>query len=1552
MRKMLLPAGLVAFLLLLLLSFAPAARAHVVSGQWFSHGPDKGVYAVAVDPVNTNNVYAGTTDGVYKSTDGGESWAPSNNGIPVANVNDVVTVLALAIDPQNSNIIYAGVNQAGNSNPATQLFKSINGGGTWASTGLPEVQSGVMAIALDPTSVGIPGSQRTLYVGATGSSDNITIGVYKSTNGGLSFVQINNGLGNKDIRALAIVRGSPNIVYAGTAFGGVFKSTNGGTDWSAARNGLPVSGPPNFHAVRSLLLHPTVASTVYAATNGGGVYKSTDGGVNWLGQNAGLTDNQGTSLAINPTTPDTLYVGTSGGGVFKSANGAVSWSAFNNFLGSINIQSLAIDPVTPTTLYAGATGPGVWRINQAAAPAITLSPSSLPPGTVGVAYIPNILGPTITAIGGTAPYNFTVTSGSLPTGLALALGGLIDGVPSVSGLFAFTVTATDASGGTGSRDYTITINAAPIVISPSSLPDGTVGVFYSQQLFAVGGIPPYTWAEVTALSPGLSLSSGGLVSGTPTQSGPSSFTVRATDSLGQSATKLYSLSMAAPVSPLLITTLLLPGGTLGVPYSQTLLATGGTPPLLWFVHLGLLPSELVLAPSTGQISGTPTQVQSATFTIQVADFTAATATRQYTVAITRPTITLSPPSLPNGTEGVAYSQTITASGGTTPHTFAVTAGQLPPGLGTSPGSLVISGTPTQSGSFSFTLTATDALLNTGSQAYTITVNAPAPPAFSFPEALPLPGTEACICTPPLMLAADSHIVNWFAKASGSNMTVSLTTSSHDPNERGSIKLDVFDTTSGSSVFSAPVQLIPSHPDAPNAPLNAALPPDIVQAYTFGTNSDTIYRVRLTLILPSEGRVAYHYQLKFQHASRIGQNSPTQPNIEPVAAGGPDVARWFVAVGSGEPVEVRVFSPVQPTPGAPNNSGPFPQNTVTATVQLRDPSGAVRDAETLTWAFDATGSANGIVLSSSAGPSPAGPAGLWSVELLSSDGHYQVEKLGGVDTGVYATWLTTGSGTIAANVTFNGEPNNVPVTVRITNLGTGEHTDVLEVSTSLTVPNLPVGEYKIEVIDGIGASHRPSPVTISLTCDETETVTLNLLNQPPAATFAAVTPIKQGQTTTLTFSSPSDPNSEDAAAGFRYSFACDGLEGSLASTYAAAQAPPAAPLPNTVICTLSTAGNLEVRGRIFDQYNGSTTYQATVVVIPLLEQAWITDSQFQLINSADVVFASDKATSSQKLTATNPGTYYFNKALTNTGSSPLTVSVTVAIPSSLSLKGSMPVHVYADLLRTLDVTSQATISVAQPLGSANATSLTYVPNVTVSVTIPAGELRYLNIHLDYNLKGTTGYPSSSQTTYVQGLKFVETVTVATFGAVPNDAVGMTFVGKRVTAVGGIALDTNANFKSGLNVRVKDASNQTIVTVQVTAPDGFYFSAIPAGGAYTLELYNAVGTVRTATVQSVAQDQYVQADFLNINPADPLVEGFVVDTNGKAVAGVKVELYTAQAKLMATATSSGSGWYAFRFSRVGTFTVKVVPPAGYTADQPTATVTLKQFDEVRLDFVLKR
>jgi hypothetical protein len=189
-----------------------------------------------------------------------------------------------------------------------------------------------------------------------------------------------------------------------------------------------------------------------------------------------------------------------------------------------------------------------------------------------------------------------------------------------------------------------------------------------------------------------------------------------------------AVRMLRSVSTLLsITTATLPAASVNAPYSQTLSAAGGAGSLTWLVIGGSLPPGLVLSTS-GTISGTPTAVGTGRFTVQVTDAAMSVATMTYSIMVTQPAITTFSPLL-QGTVGLSYSQTLSASGGALPYTWTLLSGSLPAGLMLS-ASGVITGTPTLTGTYNFAVKLTDAALNTATQSFTIVVLAAAPLARS------------------------------------------------------------------------------------------------------------------------------------------------------------------------------------------------------------------------------------------------------------------------------------------------------------------------------------------------------------------------------------------------------------------------------------------------------------------------------------------------------------------------------------------------------------------------------------------------------------------------------------------------------------------------------------------------------------------------------------------------------------------------------------------------------------------------------------------------------
>jgi hypothetical protein len=191
---------------------------------------------------------------------------------------------------------------------------------------------------------------------------------------------------------------------------------------------------------------------------------------------------------------------------------------------------------------SGNTATGTFALVVGTGFSIT-TPSPLTPGAVGVAYSAQInVTPT------TPPYSFSISSGALPVGLSLSMSGALSGTPTTANTYTFTITATDGAGNTASQSYTLVIGAPPITISPATLPAGTVGTPYSQKLTATGGAGGYAFAlGAGALPGGLTLSSSGLLSGTPTAAGAFNFEVSVTDSKQVTVTQPFQLIINPPL---------------------------------------------------------------------------------------------------------------------------------------------------------------------------------------------------------------------------------------------------------------------------------------------------------------------------------------------------------------------------------------------------------------------------------------------------------------------------------------------------------------------------------------------------------------------------------------------------------------------------------------------------------------------------------------------------------------------------------------------------------------------------------------------------------------------------------------------------------------------------------------------------------------------------------------------------------------------------------------------------------------------------------------------
>jgi photosystem II stability/assembly factor-like uncharacterized protein len=263
--------------------------------------------------VSGPTIYAATSDGIYKSTNGGDTWAAANSGLNHAAVE------ALAIDPSTPQIVYAGTSGG--------IFKSANGGTKWSNIFTSLSPRPVSSLAIDPS------APQTIYAGMSGA-------IAKSTNGGDTWSANSLDLSNIDVRAIAIDSSTTRIIYAATSVG-ILKSTDSGATW------IPKAG--NLSQVASLAIGPSNSQIVYAGSIRDGVYKSTNGGDTWVYSALGNNTIQG--LAIDSSMPQTIYAITNTGAIYKSANSGVDWDEYIRTYGSTTPCHLAIDPSTPHTIY-------------------------------------------------------------------------------------------------------------------------------------------------------------------------------------------------------------------------------------------------------------------------------------------------------------------------------------------------------------------------------------------------------------------------------------------------------------------------------------------------------------------------------------------------------------------------------------------------------------------------------------------------------------------------------------------------------------------------------------------------------------------------------------------------------------------------------------------------------------------------------------------------------------------------------------------------------------------------------------------------------------------------------------------------------------------------------------------------------------------------------------------------------------------------------------------------------------------------------------------------
>jgi len=327
-------------------------------------------FSLTIDPNNPDIVWAGMqfARGIYKSTDGGETWVKKDNGITEW---DELTVRNFGVDPNNSDIVFAGCEISTGiqgyefEKVRGKIYKTEDGGENWRCVW--EGDSLIRFVLIDPTDSNIVYASSGIF--DREALNNIGIGVLKSTDGGETWRQINNGISNLFVGFLEMHPTNPKILFAAAGMnqqerygyedGGIFKTVDGGETWKK------VLGDDSFTVVT---ISPSNPNVVYAGSQQA-FYRSDDGGNTWqkfwkpeegCWGPPGVSPGFPISAVVDPDDPMTIFANNYGGGVFKSTDGAKTWVNCSNGYTGADLRGIAIDSKNPTLIYCVGRS-GTWK---------------------------------------------------------------------------------------------------------------------------------------------------------------------------------------------------------------------------------------------------------------------------------------------------------------------------------------------------------------------------------------------------------------------------------------------------------------------------------------------------------------------------------------------------------------------------------------------------------------------------------------------------------------------------------------------------------------------------------------------------------------------------------------------------------------------------------------------------------------------------------------------------------------------------------------------------------------------------------------------------------------------------------------------------------------------------------------------------------------------------------------------------------------------------------------------------------------------------------------
>jgi len=483
--------------------------------------------------------------------------------------------------------------------------------------------------------------------------------------------------------------------------------------------------PFTFEGNQDLIIEaPTgaIGIDVFDDVNGNGAQDSGESGINNVTVQLCADSACATQLATTTTANDGQYE------FAGLALGISYWVVVNTSQPNLSSYSISTPPATPIAgepNTVGMSGPGGDEYDEtslsAATPVITTVDFGFVPagspnncvtltnstGQVGVAFSSGGAAPQTGWALGAAPYSWALLNG--PAGLSVNSSGVITGTPTQSGAFA--VSIVDSKGDVvGSACSFLVIAPAPSLATCASITAVQGVAIAPTQLSATGGAgPTYTFTATGLTGTGLTLSSSGVLSGTPTASGTIAYYVTVKDGKGNAGSPQQCSITVAPAPSANCVAITATKGAAIAPVALT--GTGGAGGPYTFTATGL-PTGLSIS-SGGTISGTPTVGGTFSYTVTITDKAGNKGTLNCSVTVTTPTpptpppLTVTCPGANTASVGSGYSSSVTASGGAPPYTYSVGSGALPPGLTLNSSAGTITGTPTSAGTYGFTIEVTD-----------------------------------------------------------------------------------------------------------------------------------------------------------------------------------------------------------------------------------------------------------------------------------------------------------------------------------------------------------------------------------------------------------------------------------------------------------------------------------------------------------------------------------------------------------------------------------------------------------------------------------------------------------------------------------------------------------------------------------------------------------------------------------------------------------------------------------------------------------------------------